>query len=123
MAKIDSNLAAHLRQQYAFLRALRHFVQHRRARDRRTARTSGVQPCEHRVHLTVEVGREIRIVLERAFGQQQRGRVLHRERFRHAGSGQLVEALDERRGQLHQRAVRDLDRLVVHRRQRLLEFG
>ena len=84
MAKIGANLAADLRQEHAFLRSLRHFVQHRRACADGTARACGIEAREHCVHLTAEVGCEIGIVLERALGQQQRRRVFHRQRFRHA---------------------------------------
>ena len=57
VAQIGANLAAHLRQQHALLRALRHLVQHRRARRCGPAGARGIEPREHRVHLRGEFRR------------------------------------------------------------------
>ena len=59
------DLAADLRQQHALLRALAHFVQHRRTRgSRRPSRPRGIQTRQHGVDLLREIGRETRVILE-----------------------------------------------------------
>ncbi len=122
VAQIGLDLAADLRQQHALLRALAHLVEHRRRRRREAALARRVQPAQHRVDLARELRRQIRIVLERALGEQQRGRVFHRHRFGNARRRHLVQALDERRRQLHQRAVVNLGGLGMHGGQRLLQL-
>ena len=121
--QVGLDLAADLREQHALLRAFRHFVEHRRGgRGAALAGARGVEAREHRVDLLREIAAQAAVVLERALRQQQGSRVFHRHRLRHAGRGHLVEALHQRRRQLHHRAVADLGRLRVHRRQRLLEL-
>ncbi len=122
-AQVRLNLAADLRQQHAFLRALAHLVQHGcTGRGGRPASPRGIQARQHRIDLLREIGAEARIVLEGGLGKQQRRRVFHRHRFRNPRRRHLVDALDQRRRQLHQRAVVNLRRLRVHRRQRLLQL-
>ena len=121
--QVRLDLAPDLGDQHALLGALAHFVE--RGRLGSLTRASGprrVEAREHRVDLLREVRRERRVVLEGALGEQKRRRVLHRERLRHAGGRHPVEPLDQRRGELHHRAVLDLGRLRVDRRQRPLEL-
>ena len=74
---------AHLRQQHAFVRA----STSRRAAGRPPPRSPAgrprrVEPREHDVDLPRELRRQARRIVERAFGEQQRRRVLHRDRLR-----------------------------------------
>ena len=70
-------------------------------------RASRVEPRHHRLDLLRKILRQARVVLERALRQQDARRVFHRERLGTARR-HLVEPLDERRRELHQRAVADL---------------
>ena len=49
-----------------------------------TAGARGVEPRQHRLDLLREFGRQVVEVLERALGEQQRRRELHRQRLRNA---------------------------------------
>ena len=91
--------AHHLREQRALLRPPRHLVECRRSGFGLAPRLRRVQPRQHRIDLLGEIRRQVRVVLERAFGEQQRGREFHRERLGHPGFGHLLEARGERRGE------------------------
>ena len=89
--QVRLDLAADLREQHPLLRALRHLVEQRRRRGagKRARRARGIEPRQHRLDLLREIGRQARVVLERALGQQHAGRVLHRDRLGNAGCGIL----------------------------------
>ena len=124
VAQVGLDLATHLRDQHALLRAPAHLVERcHAAAGNAAARARGVEPRDQGLDLLREFRGQVRPVLERALGEQQAGRVLHRHRLGHAVGGQAVEPLHQRRGQLHQRALLHLRRLRVHRGERLLELG
>ena len=80
--QVALDLDHHLRHQQALLRAARHFVEQRNRRHvGGLAHQAGLQARAHRHHLLRKLGREMREVLGRVFGQQQGGRGFERDRF------------------------------------------
>jgi hypothetical protein len=113
VAQVRAHFAHHLRQQHALLRLLRHFVEHGRRRRRRASGARGVETLQHRLDLLAEFGRQVVEVLERALGEQQRRRELHRQRLRNAVGRHVGQARDEARRQPRQRGMLDLRRLRI----------
>ena len=121
--QIGLDLASDLRQQYAFLRAFAHFVQHRYVpAGGEAALACRIEAREHGVDVLAEFRRQRRIIFERAFGEQQCRREFHRHWLADPGSGHLVQTLDQRGGQLHQRAVVHFSGLGVYRGKRLFQL-
>ena len=82
LREIALDLGHHLRHQQALLRLARHFVEHRHIRrvGDLTVETR-VQACAHRHDLRRKLRRQAGEIVDRALGEQQRGRGLERDRF------------------------------------------
>ena len=110
-AQVDLDLARDLREQDSLLRAAEYAVDQRPGPGRdRTRFARRVEPREHRRDLLREIAREAAVVRHGALGEQDAGRVLHREHFRNVRRRRhRVETIDERRRQLGERLVADGD--------------